>query len=83
MLLLLLLSRFSHIRLCDPVVGSPPGSAVPGILRQESWSGLPLPSPGRGMAVGIRQCFWACGRDPQAMQVAMRPGGRCCPEDQR
>ena len=52
MLLLLLLSRFSHIRLCDPVVGSPPGSAVPGILRQESWSGLPLPSPGRGMGCG-------------------------------
>ena len=32
-LLLLLLSRFSHIRLCDPVDGSPPGCPVPGILK--------------------------------------------------
>ena len=32
-LLLLLLSRFSCIRLCDPVDGSPPGSPVPGILQ--------------------------------------------------
>jgi len=32
-LLLLLLSRFSHVRLCDPIDGSPPGSSVPGILQ--------------------------------------------------
>jgi len=31
--------------LCDPIYGSPPGSPVPGILRQEHWSGLPFPSP--------------------------------------
>jgi len=32
--------------LCDPIDGSPPGSAFPGILsRQEHWSGLPFPSP--------------------------------------
>ena len=31
--------------LCDPIVGSPPGSPVPGILQQEYWSGLPFPSP--------------------------------------
>ena len=31
--LLLLLSRFSRVRLCDPTDGSPPGSAVPGILQ--------------------------------------------------
>ena len=30
--------------LCNPIAGSPPGSAVPGIL-QEHWSGLPFPSP--------------------------------------
>ena len=29
----LLLSRFSRVRLCDPIDGSPPGSAVPGILQ--------------------------------------------------
>ena len=33
MLLLLLLSRFSRVRLCDPIDGSPLGSAVPGILQ--------------------------------------------------
>ena len=31
--------------LCDPIDGSPPGSAVTGILRKEHWSGVPLPSP--------------------------------------
>ena len=32
-LLLLLLSCFSRVRLCDPRDGSPPGSPVPGILQ--------------------------------------------------
>ena len=32
-LLLLLLSRFSHVWLCDPIDGSPPGSPIPGILQ--------------------------------------------------
>ena len=32
-LMLLLLSNFSHVRLCDPIDGSPPGSPVPGILQ--------------------------------------------------
>ena len=31
--------------LCNPIDGSPPGSAVPGIPKQENWSGLPFPSP--------------------------------------
>ena len=33
LLLLLLLSRFRRVRLCDPIDGSPPGSPVPGILQ--------------------------------------------------
>ena len=33
MLLLLLLCRFSRVRLCDPIDSSPPGSPVPGILQ--------------------------------------------------
>ena len=33
LLLLLLLSRFSHVRLCDPRDASPLGSPVPGILQ--------------------------------------------------
>ena len=32
-LLLLLLSRFSRVQLCDPMDGSPSGSPVPGILQ--------------------------------------------------
>ena len=31
--------------LCDPIDSSPPGSAIPGILQEEHWSGLPFPSP--------------------------------------
>ena len=38
----LLLSHFSHVRLCETPDSSPPGSPVP---RQEHWSGLPFPSP--------------------------------------
>ena len=37
--------------LCNPIDGSPPGSPIPGILRQEYWSGLPLPS----------LCLWGGG----------------------
>ena len=32
-MLLLLLSHFSRVQLCDPIDGSPPGSPVPGILQ--------------------------------------------------
>ena len=35
----------SCLTLCDPIEGSPPGSAIPGILQQEHWSWLPFPSP--------------------------------------
>ena len=31
--ILLLLSRFGRVQLCDPTDGNPPGSAVPGILQ--------------------------------------------------
>ena len=30
---LLLLSHFSCVRLCDPIDGSPPGPSIPGILQ--------------------------------------------------
>ena len=43
-MLLLLLSHFSHVRLCDPIDGSPPGSPVPGILqgRTLEWVAIPF-----------------------------------------
>ena len=45
--LLLLLSLFSRVRLCDPIDGRPLGSSSLGFSRQERWSGLPFPSPMR------------------------------------
>ena len=44
-LLLLLLSRFSRVRICATPEGSPPVSPSLGFSRQEHWSGLPFPSP--------------------------------------
>jgi len=35
----------SCLTLCDPIDGSPPGSAVPGILQARTLEWLPLPSP--------------------------------------
>ena len=41
-MLLLLLSRFSCVQLCDPIDGSPPGSPVPGILQARAleWAAI-------------------------------------------
>ena len=44
-LLLLLLSHFSCVRLCDPIDGSHQAPPSLGFSRQEHWSGLPFPSP--------------------------------------
>ena len=35
----------SCLTLCNTIDSSPPGFPVPGISRQEHWSGLPFPSP--------------------------------------
>ena len=43
---LLLLSRFSHVRLCaTPWTAAYQGALSMGFSRQEYWSGVPLPSP--------------------------------------
>ena len=45
-LLLLLLSRFSHVRLCvTPETAAHQALPPLGFSRQEHWSGLPSPSP--------------------------------------
>ena len=45
-LLLLLLSRFSHVRLCaTPWMAAHEAPQSLGFSRQEHWSGLPFPSP--------------------------------------
>ena len=46
LLLLLLLSHFSHVRLCaTPQMAAHQTPPFLGFSRQEHWSGLPLPSP--------------------------------------
>ena len=47
LLLRLLLSHFSRVRLCDPTPWTAAYQASPsmGFSRQEHWSGLPFPSP--------------------------------------
>ena len=46
MLLLLLLSRFSRVRLCaTPETAAHQAPPSLGFSRQEHWSGLPFPSP--------------------------------------
>ena len=45
LLLLLLLSRFSRVRLCNPIDGSPQAPPSLGFSRQEHWSGSQFPSP--------------------------------------
>ena len=45
-MLLLLLSRFSHVRLCaTPWTAAHQALPSLGFSRQEHWSGVPLPSP--------------------------------------
>ena len=48
-LLLLLLSRFSRVRLCDPIDGSPAGSSVPGILQSRilEWVAISFSNTGK------------------------------------
>ena len=43
--MLLLLSRFSRVRLCDPMSVARQAPLSTGFSRQEYWSGLPFPSP--------------------------------------
>ena len=40
--MLLLLSCFSRVRLCNPIDGSPPGSAIPGILQARTLEGVAI-----------------------------------------
>ena len=49
----------SCLTLCDPIDGSPPGLPVPGILQEEHWSGVPLPSP-TFLAVCLLMGFAVC-----------------------
>ena len=54
-LLLLLLSHFSRVRLCDPTDGRPPGSPVPGILQARTleWFAISFSNPCRAVPLKI------------------------------
>ena len=49
LMLLLLLSHFSRVQLCDPIDSSPPESPVPGILqaRTMEWVTISFPNAGK------------------------------------
>ena len=54
LLLLLLLSHFSRVRLCaTPETAAHKASLSLGFSRQEHWSGLPFPSPGDLPSSGV------------------------------
>ena len=48
-LLLLLLSHFSRVQLCDPIDGNPPGSPIPGILQARTleWVAISFSNAGK------------------------------------
>ena len=48
-----ILSRFTHILLCDPMDCSHQAPLSMGFCRQEYWSGLPCPPPGDFPNLGI------------------------------
>ena len=48
LLLLLLLSHFSHVWLCNPIDGIPPGSPVPGILQARTLEWVAISSSNAG-----------------------------------
>ena len=53
----LLLSRFSHVRLCaTPETAAHQAPPSLGFSRQEHWSGLPFPSPSMQYAI-MRNLF--------------------------
>ena len=59
--LLLLLSRFSHVRLCNPIEGSPPGSPIPGILQARTleWVAISFSNAWKGkVKVKSLSCVW-------------------------
>ena len=58
MLLLLMLSRFSHVRLCaTPEMAAHQAPLSLGFSRQEHWSGFPFPSPGVFSTQGSNECL--------------------------
>ena len=61
LLLLLLLSRFIHVRLCNPIDGSPPGSSIPGILQARTLQWVAISFSNACMhAKSLQSCLTLC-----------------------
>ena len=74
LLLLLLLSHLSRVRLCNPIDGSPPGSPVPGILQARTLEWV---------AISFSDAWkWSCPvvSDPQRPH-GLQPSRLLCPWD--
>ena len=64
LLLMMLLSRFSSVRLCDPIDGSPPCFGVPGILEARTLEWVAISSSNAAhqapLSMGFsRQEYWS------------------------
>ena len=61
LLLLLLLSHFSRVRLCvTPWMSAHQASLSLGFFRQENWNGLPFPSPTHACMLSRFSHVWLC-----------------------
>ena len=73
--LLLLLSHFSPVQLCDPTDGSPPGSSVPGILQARMLEWVAISFSNACMhAKSLQLC-------PTVQPHRRQPIGLLCPQD--
>ena len=72
LLLLLLLSHFSHVRLRDPIDGSPPSFSVPGILQARilEWAAISF-SNACMHAKSLQLCLTLC--DPMSRAAHQAP----------
>ena len=79
MAMLLLLSHFSHVRLCaTPEMAAHQAPPSLGFSRQEHWSGLPFPSPmHESEKWKWSHSFMSNSQRPQGLQ----PKGLLCPWD--
>ena len=72
LLLLLLLSRFSRVPLCNPIGSSPPGSPVPGILQERTLEWVAISFSNACMhAKSLRSCPTMC--DPMDSRAHQAP----------
>ena len=70
-MLLLLLSRFSRVRLCETAAAHEAPLFL-GFSRQEYWSGLPFPSPMVDYARHYQECVWKRPIKPKSYIVMVQ-----------